>query len=85
MEHHFVVVYDEETGKWSVDTETTDAKFDGYNVYNHNKNSSKWREWNDNTSEALNMLIAILEKTNEQQIYVSSSLWTDGDYETHNR
>ena len=65
MEHHFVVVYDEETGKWSVDVETTDAKFNGDNVYDQHRNTGIWQAWNDNTSEALNDLIAILEKTNE--------------------
>jgi len=65
MEHHFVVVYDEETGKWSVDTETTDCRFEDGNVYN-SRVTSRWEFWNDNTSELLNKLIAILEKTNEQ-------------------
>jgi hypothetical protein len=59
MEHHFVVYFDEITKTWHVDTETTDSKFDGNNVWNSAR--SNWFEWNDNTSEALNKLIEILE------------------------
>lgn len=62
MEHHFVVYFDEVTKTWHVDTETTDARFPG-NVWNETIND--WQDWNDNTSEALNNLIALLEIDSE--------------------
>ena len=62
MEHHFVVYFDEVTKTWHVDTETTDTKFDGDNVWSIP--DGNWHEWNDTTSQALNSLIDILEKAN---------------------
>lgn len=51
-QHHFIVCFDEETGEFSMDWETTATKFDDGNVWN--KETQEWESASINDADETN-------------------------------